>query len=170
MTEEQKKYYNAMKKLGSKKPQKPIPRPQVPALRAPPPTAHMRLLPKGALLGVGMQKAACSLPTRLCPWCEAGAPCRKVRHSCCEGRLSIKTHFMCRQQWPDKLGTGLPLAQPCTAPPVSIQLPSWWPLGARGGRGCPDSSPSEQPLREKDEGLLRALNSAGSSQREEGGP
>ncbi|KAJ8254549.1 hypothetical protein COCON_G00211610 [Conger conger] len=28
MTEEQKKYYNAMKKLGSKKPQKPIPRPQ----------------------------------------------------------------------------------------------------------------------------------------------
>ncbi|NWI86788.1 SCN5A protein, partial [Pitta sordida] len=27
MTEEQKKYYNAMKKLGSKKPQKPIPRP-----------------------------------------------------------------------------------------------------------------------------------------------
>lgn len=31
MTEEQKKYYNAMKKLGSKKPQKPIPRPLVPA-------------------------------------------------------------------------------------------------------------------------------------------
>lgn len=30
MTEEQKKYYNAMKKLGSKKPQKPIPRPMVP--------------------------------------------------------------------------------------------------------------------------------------------
>lgn len=30
MTEEQKKYYNAMKKLGSKKPQKPIPRPLVP--------------------------------------------------------------------------------------------------------------------------------------------
>ncbi|CAL8324521.1 unnamed protein product [Boreogadus saida] len=29
MTEEQKKYYNAMKKLGSKKPQKPIPRPMV---------------------------------------------------------------------------------------------------------------------------------------------
>ncbi|KAJ7322135.1 hypothetical protein JRQ81_018422 [Phrynocephalus forsythii] len=29
MTEEQKKYYNAMKKLGSKKPQKPIPRPPV---------------------------------------------------------------------------------------------------------------------------------------------
>lgn len=29
MTEEQKKYYNAMKKLGSKKPQKPIPRPTV---------------------------------------------------------------------------------------------------------------------------------------------
>lgn len=29
MTEEQKKYYNAMKKLGSKKPQKPIPRPGV---------------------------------------------------------------------------------------------------------------------------------------------
>ncbi|XP_062982341.1 sodium channel protein type 5 subunit alpha-like [Elgaria multicarinata webbii] len=28
MTEEQKKYYNAMKKLGSKKPQRPIPRPQ----------------------------------------------------------------------------------------------------------------------------------------------
>lgn len=32
MTEEQKKYYNAMKKLGSKKPQKPIPRPVVSAL------------------------------------------------------------------------------------------------------------------------------------------
>uniref|UniRef100_H3CD30 Sodium channel protein n=1 Tax=Tetraodon nigroviridis TaxID=99883 RepID=H3CD30_TETNG len=31
MTEEQKKYYNAMKKLGSKKPQKPIPRPLVAA-------------------------------------------------------------------------------------------------------------------------------------------
>uniref|UniRef100_A0A8C2BJ48 Sodium channel protein n=1 Tax=Cyprinus carpio TaxID=7962 RepID=A0A8C2BJ48_CYPCA len=30
MTEEQKKYYNAMKKLGSKKPQKPIPRPTNP--------------------------------------------------------------------------------------------------------------------------------------------
>ncbi|XP_067291549.1 sodium channel, voltage gated, type V-like, alpha b [Pseudorasbora parva] len=30
MTEEQKKYYNAMKKLGSKKPQKPIPRPPNP--------------------------------------------------------------------------------------------------------------------------------------------
>ncbi|XP_052452503.1 sodium channel, voltage gated, type V-like, alpha b isoform X1 [Carassius gibelio] len=30
MTEEQKKYYNAMKKLGSKKPQKPIPRPANP--------------------------------------------------------------------------------------------------------------------------------------------
>lgn len=29
MTEEQLKYYNAMKKLGSKKPQKPIPRPTV---------------------------------------------------------------------------------------------------------------------------------------------
>lgn len=29
MTEEQKKYYDAMKKLGSKKPQKPIPRPTV---------------------------------------------------------------------------------------------------------------------------------------------
>lgn len=29
MTEEQKKYYNAMKKLGSKKPQKPVPRPEV---------------------------------------------------------------------------------------------------------------------------------------------
>jgi hypothetical protein len=29
MTEEQKKYYNAMKKLGTKKPQKPIPRPLV---------------------------------------------------------------------------------------------------------------------------------------------
>ena len=32
MTEEQKKYYNAMKKLGSKKPQKPIPRPLVRAI------------------------------------------------------------------------------------------------------------------------------------------
>uniref|UniRef100_A0A672ZTB6 Sodium voltage-gated channel alpha subunit 4 n=1 Tax=Sphaeramia orbicularis TaxID=375764 RepID=A0A672ZTB6_9TELE len=30
MTEEQKKYYNAMKKLGSKKPQKPVPRPENP--------------------------------------------------------------------------------------------------------------------------------------------
>lgn len=34
MTEEQKKYYNAMKKLGSKKPQKPIPRPSVGHLRS----------------------------------------------------------------------------------------------------------------------------------------
>ena len=37
MTEEQKKYYDAMKKLGSKKPQKPIPRPTV--CYAPPFTA-----------------------------------------------------------------------------------------------------------------------------------
>ena len=29
MTEEQKKYYNAMKKLGSKQPGKPIPKPRV---------------------------------------------------------------------------------------------------------------------------------------------
>ena len=29
MTEDQKKYYNAMKKLGSKAPQKPIPKPRV---------------------------------------------------------------------------------------------------------------------------------------------
>ena len=29
MTEDQKKYYNAMKKLGSKQPQKPIPKPKV---------------------------------------------------------------------------------------------------------------------------------------------
>jgi hypothetical protein len=29
MTEDQKKYYNAMKKLGKKKPQKPIPKPHV---------------------------------------------------------------------------------------------------------------------------------------------
>ena len=35
MTEEQKKYYNAMKKLGSKKPQKPIPRPLVSSLYRP---------------------------------------------------------------------------------------------------------------------------------------
>uniref|UniRef100_A0A8C2CVR7 Sodium channel protein n=1 Tax=Cyprinus carpio TaxID=7962 RepID=A0A8C2CVR7_CYPCA len=34
MTEEQKKYYNAMKKLGSKKPQKPIPRPTVNLLQS----------------------------------------------------------------------------------------------------------------------------------------
>lgn len=35
MTEEQKKYYNAMKKLGSKKPQKPIPRPAVRGVNQP---------------------------------------------------------------------------------------------------------------------------------------
>jgi len=29
MSEDQKKYYNAMKKLGSKQPQKPIPKPRV---------------------------------------------------------------------------------------------------------------------------------------------
>ena len=32
MSEDQKKYYNAMKKLGSKEPQKPIPKPKVAAL------------------------------------------------------------------------------------------------------------------------------------------
>lgn len=32
MTEDQKKYYNAMKKLGSKQPQKPIPKPKVRSL------------------------------------------------------------------------------------------------------------------------------------------
>lgn len=51
MTEEQKKYYNAMKKLGSKKPQKPIPRPQVPPLWAPCPVCGARLLPRG-LMGI----------------------------------------------------------------------------------------------------------------------
>lgn len=61
MTEEQKKYYNAMKKLGSKKPQKPIPRPQVRALWAPVPTARPRLLPEGA----DRDKR------QLCPWQEA---------------------------------------------------------------------------------------------------
>lgn len=45
MTEEQKKYYNAMKKLGSKKPQKPIPRPLV-------------SLPK-----LGLQTLHCKYPT-----------------------------------------------------------------------------------------------------------
>lgn len=35
MTEEQKKYYNAMKKLGSKKPPEANSRPQVPALWGP---------------------------------------------------------------------------------------------------------------------------------------
>lgn len=40
MTEEQKKYYNAMKKLGSKKPQKPIPRPLVSAGRGPSETPY----------------------------------------------------------------------------------------------------------------------------------
>ena len=33
MTEDQKKYYNAMKKLGSKQPTKPIPKPKVLVLR-----------------------------------------------------------------------------------------------------------------------------------------
>jgi len=33
MTEDQKKYYNAMKKLGSKQPQKPIPKPKVCLIR-----------------------------------------------------------------------------------------------------------------------------------------
>lgn len=47
MTEEQKKYYNAMKKLGSKKPQKPIPRPQVPSLWAFLPITCVRLPPEG---------------------------------------------------------------------------------------------------------------------------
>ena len=42
MTEEQKKYYNAMKKLGSKKPQKPIPRPLVsPKFPHPPLAEHV---------------------------------------------------------------------------------------------------------------------------------
>ena len=42
MTEEQKKYYNAMKKLGSKKPQKPIPRPLVrPKFPRPPLAEHV---------------------------------------------------------------------------------------------------------------------------------
>lgn len=52
MTEEQKKYYNAMKKLGSKKPQKPIPRPLVSALgrpRAEPDTCGQIEAPLGIL-------------------------------------------------------------------------------------------------------------------------
>ena len=78
MTEEQKKYYNAMKKLGSKKPQKPIPRPQVPAFRAPPPAACMGLLPKGATgAGGKMQPALCPpgcvRGVRLGPPAERGA-------------------------------------------------------------------------------------------------
>ena len=34
MTEDQKKYYNAMKKLGSKQPQKPIPKPKVVSIKS----------------------------------------------------------------------------------------------------------------------------------------
>lgn len=48
MTEEQKKYYNAMKKLGSKKPQKPIPRPLVSQA---PNSASMGRREGGGLLG-----------------------------------------------------------------------------------------------------------------------
>ena len=47
MTEEPKKYYNAMKKLGSKKPQKPIPRPLV--SKALDSVGVGRICPKGAL-------------------------------------------------------------------------------------------------------------------------
>lgn len=43
MTEEQKKYYNAMKKLGSKKPQKPIPRPLVRMSEFPKRTIHCEI-------------------------------------------------------------------------------------------------------------------------------
>jgi hypothetical protein len=46
MTEEQKKYHTAMKKLGSKKPQKPIPRPLV----------SLFLLPRG-YIGGGVNEA-----------------------------------------------------------------------------------------------------------------
>ena len=42
MTEEQKKYYNAMKKLGTKKPQKPIPRP---AVKGHNPQKEVKILP-----------------------------------------------------------------------------------------------------------------------------
>jgi hypothetical protein len=56
MTEEQKKYYNAMKKLGSKKPQKPIPRPQVPA--------HWALLwPVPGICLRGLMAVKCTLPS-----------------------------------------------------------------------------------------------------------
>ena len=48
MTEEQKKYYNAMKKLGSKKPQKPIPRPLVSAPCGKTPGEGSRRAGKGA--------------------------------------------------------------------------------------------------------------------------
>lgn len=144
MTEEQKKYYNAMKKLGSKKPQKPIPRPQVPAFRAPPPAACMRLLPKGATVGRG-QNAACALPTRLCPWREAGSTCR-------EGR----------QQLPDKLRSSVyPLPGPAQLPSVqsALQLVA---SGARapgtGRKRMSRQPPSEQRLQEKDEGLLGDLD------------
>ena len=67
----------------------------------------------------GMQKAGCSLPTRLCPWCEAGAPCRKVVPTCWEGHLSITPHFMCKQEQPDKLQSLVyPLPDPPSAPSV----------------------------------------------------
>lgn len=73
-----------MKKLGSKKPQKPI----FPGPRYQPsgalPLAHMRLLPKGPCAGDA--KVACSLPTRLCPCgVRLGAPFRKVGPTCWEG-------------------------------------------------------------------------------------
>ena len=71
MTEEQKKYYNAMKKLGSKKPQKPIPRPLV--SKALDSVGVGRICPKGAL---GSHKTSyrglftvfwCSLGPLACP-------------------------------------------------------------------------------------------------------
>lgn len=44
MTEDQKKYYNAMKKMGSKKPMKAIPRPRVSTFYLPPLIQSLRVV------------------------------------------------------------------------------------------------------------------------------
>lgn len=123
MTEEQKKYYNAMKKLGSKKPQKPIPRPQVPALGAPPPAAHARLLPP-LWEGTKMQPELCLLV--YVPGMRLGLPA--VRGT------SLYRPFMHKLQLPDRLR---PLADPSPGPvqPPSVHSPT--PLVASGARAPP---------------------------------
>lgn len=122
MTEEQKKYYNAMKKLGSKKPQKPIPRPQVPALWASLPTACGG--PQG-------QNGAYALPSRLCPWHEAESTCREAGSTGQEGCLfvTVLRCYMHKQQLPVKLQSLVhPLTRLYTAPqcPFTSSVGRFW--------------------------------------------
>lgn len=86
MTEEQKKYYNAMKKLGSKKPQKPIPRPQVRALRGP----SLQPVRGSCLRGQTEKKGSCVPGRRLGLPARRGPRCHRAKALCAHCLLNSR--------------------------------------------------------------------------------